>query len=337
MLRPFLQWFAIEPNYDLHVMRPDQNLRDLTRAVLGKVGQVLEAEKPDIVLVQGDTTTVLATSLAAYYLQLKVGHVEAGLRTHNKYSPFPEEINRVVADALADYWFAPTGVAKGNLLREGHDESRIFITGNTVVDALLYTVGLLAPDKPPEHLSRFFGGERQVAPRAGRRLILVTVHRRESFGEGLRRICAAVKTIAERNQDVEIVYPLHLNPNVAGPVRQMLGNVPRIYLTQPLDYISFIWMMRRAYVILTDSGGVQEEAPSLHKPVLVLRETTERPEGIQVGVARLAGTTCDAIVAATQRLLDYPTEYQSMAEQPNPYGDGRAADRIAQILAELQL
>ncbi len=337
MLDPFLQWFSLKPRYDLNLMRPNQSLFDLTSAALRGLEEVLKAEDPDIVLVQGDTTSAFVGALAAYYRRIKVGHVEAGLRTGDKYSPYPEEMNRVLADALADLCFVPTEPARANLLREGVPEERVFITGNTVVDALLYTVKALDPDSPPEGLRLAFAGEIPPLPQPGHRLILVTGHRRESFGEGFRQICAALRLIAERNGDIEILYPVHLNPNVAGPVRQMLGDVPRIRLIPPVDYLSFVWLMTKAHLILTDSGGVQEEAPSLHKPVLVMRDTTERPEGVQAGVARLTGIQCDAIVAAAQELLDSPEAYRRMAQQPNPYGDGRAAERTVKILGEVPL
>jgi UDP-N-acetylglucosamine 2-epimerase (non-hydrolysing) len=305
--------------------------------MLTGIERVLVAEKPDLVFVFGDTNSTLAGALASAKLHVPVGHVEAGLRTGNKYSPFPEEINRVLADALADYCFTPTEAAKANLLREGMEQSRIFVTGNTVVDALLLTVNSLDPNQPPEGLCQALGSDVSPFRQPRHRLILVTGHRRESFGEGFQQICAALRIIAERNADVEIIYPVHLNPNVAGPIRRMLGDVPRVRLIQPVDYLSFVWLMNKAYLILTDSGGVQEEAPSLHKPVLVMRDTTERTEGLQAGVARLTGTKCDAIVTATQQLLDDPSEYQRLARQPNPYGDGKAAGRIVQILEEVPL
>jgi len=322
MLDPFLQLFGINPDWDLNIMQPNQSLFDVTAKALVKLKEVLEKEKPDLVLVQGDTTTTFTAALAAYYLKIKVGHVEAGLRTLDKYNPFPEELNRRLVGHIADLHFAPTKRAKENLLSEGIPESSIFVTGNTVVDALFMILArTTSEDYLPKALSQ-----------PDRKLILVTAHRRESFGEGIANICLALKEIVKRVPDVEIVYPVHLNPNVREPVYRMLGGVERVHLIEPLDYIPFVHLMKASYLILTDSGGIQEEAPSLGKPVLVLRNTTERPEAVEAGAAKLVGTDPQRIVVETLRLLQDPSEYSKMANVPNPFGDGRAALRIADIL-----
>ncbi len=324
MLDPFLKLFKIVPDYDLNIMRPNQTLFDITANVLMGLKRILEAEKPDILLVQGDTTTALAASLASFYLKIKIGHVEAGLRSGDKYNPFPEEINRRLIDHLADLHFAPTERAKKNLLSEGIKDETIFVTGNTVVDALFMILERAKDnDQPPLPTNPDF------------RLILVTCHRRESFGEDLRNICQAIRRIVELHPDVEVVYPVHLNPNVQTPVRQILGGVERVHLIDPLDYIPFVQLMNKAYLILTDSGGIQEEAPSLGKPVLVMRNATERPEVLEVGAAKLVGTTVDRIVEETNRLLRDQNLYARMASAPNPYGDGRAAERIVDLLVKL--
>jgi len=322
MLDPFLQLFEIKPDWDLNIMQPNQSLFDVTAKALMKLKEVLEEEKPDLVLVQGDTTTTFTAALAAYYLKIKVGHVEAGLRTLDKYNPFPEELNRRLVGHIADLHFAPTKRAKDNLLSEGIPESSIFVTGNTVVDALFM---ILAQTKSEDYLPRAL-----FHPDC--KLILVTAHRRESFGEGIANICLALREIVERASDVEIVYPVHLNPNVRKPVYRMLGGVERIRLIEPLDYISFVHLMKASYLILTDSGGIQEEAPSLGKPVLILRNTTERPEAVEAGAAKLVGTNPQRIVEETLRLLQDPLEYSKMANVPNPFGDGKASLRIVDIL-----
>jgi len=330
MLDQVLGLFEIIPDYDLDLMKPDQDLFDVTCNVLMGLKQILEKEKPDIVLVHGDTTTTMAASLAAYYYKTKVGHVEAGLRTHNKYSPFPEEINRKVTGVLADIHFAPTEAARLNLLREGIDSSRIFVTGNTVIDALLSVVGRLRNDA-----SGFESLDTQFAfLDKSKKLILVTGHRRENFGDGFENICSALSEIASTRPDVEILYPVHLNPNVQEPVRRILGGegARNIHLIEPVDYLPFVYLMNRAYLIITDSGGVQEEAPSLGKPVLVMRETTERPEAVASGTVKLVGTSQRMIVAETQLLLDDRNLYQQMSLAHNPYGDGCAAKKILEIL-----
>ncbi len=335
MLDQVLSLFQIRPSYDLDLMREGQSLHQITAQVLTGLTDVLERERPDMVLVQGDTTTAMAGSLAAYYQRLPIAHVEAGLRTGDRYNPFPEEINRTVVDRLSDLCFAPTEQAKENLLREGIDPCNIHVTGNTVIDALQDAVQRLSGDQSQLWADGLLDGLPPwlLEGQGKRRLVLVTGHRRESFGKDTESIAHALCRIAQRNEDVEVVYPVHLNPNVQEPVRRIMGGVERVHLLEPLGYASFVWLMKRAYLILTDSGGVQEEAPSLGKPVLVMRKTTERPEGIQAGTALLAGVETDSIVEAAQRLLDNDALYRSMATPKNPYGDGHAAERIGAVLA----
>lgn len=322
MLDQVLSLFDITPDYDLAVMRPGQSLGDVTSAVLTALDSVLAEFRPDIVLVHGDTTTTLAASLAAYYRQTPVGHVEAGLRTGNIYSPWPEEINRKVTSTICELHFAPTDQARQNLRNEGIADDRIVVTGNTVIDALHDVVDLIRTNSD---LAAKLAG--QFAISETRRMILVTGHRRESFGDGFERICAALARVAER-PDVEILYPLHLNPNVKRPVERLLGGRGNIRLLPPQDYLPFVYLMSRADLIITDSGGVQEEAPSLGKPVLVMRDTTERPEALEAGTVRLVGTDEDLIVSSVARLLDDRSAYEAMSFAHNPYGDGSAADRI---------
>lgn len=322
MLDQVLRLFGIEPEYDLNVMKPGQGLTEITAAVLAGLKPVLEEYTPDLLLVHGDTTTTLSTSLAAYYQQIPVGHVEAGLRTGNIYSPWPEEINRKITGAIARLHFAPTEKAASNLKSEAVEEDQISITGNTVIDALLEVVERL--EKDPQQ-SAAFDVEFGIDPT--KRLILVTGHRRESFGGGFERICSALATIAKR-EDVQIIYPVHLNPNVKGPVEISLGALERVRLIPPQDYLPFVHLMRRADIILTDSGGVQEEAPSLGKPVLVMRDTTERPEAADAGTVKLVGTNADLIVRETAMLLDDQAVYEAMSRAHNPYGDGLASERI---------
>lgn len=322
MLDQVLRLFGIEPDYDLNVMKPGQGLTEITAAVLAGLKPVLEEFSPDLLLVHGDTTTTLSASLAAYYQQIPVGHVEAGLRTGNIYSPWPEEINRKVTGAIARLHFAPTERAASKLKSEGVDEDQISITGNTVIDALLEVVERLEND--PQQ-SAAFDTEFGIDPT--KRLILVTGHRRESFGGGFERICASLATIAKR-EDVQIIYPVHLNPNVKGPVEISLGGLERVKLIAPQDYLPFVHLMRRAEIILTDSGGVQEEAPSLGKPVLVMRDTTERPEAVDAGTVKLVGTDADLIVRETASLLEDQAAYDAMSRAHNPYGDGQASLRI---------
>lgn len=328
MLDQVLDIFGIVPDHDLAVMRPGQTLTGITTAVLSGLKPVLEAVRPALTLVHGDTTTTLAAALASYYAQIAVGHVEAGLRTGDKYAPFPEEINRRLTGHLADLHFAPTAQARANLLAEGIDASRIHVTGNTVIDALFAARKQIAED--PGLVS---GLEVQWPfLTSGRRLVLVTGHRRENFGGGIEGICRALLQLAARG-DVEIVYPVHPNPNVQQPVSQALSGQPRIHLISPQDYLPFVALMDRAHLILTDSGGIQEEAPSLGKPVLVLRETTERPEAVAAGTVRLVGTDTAVIVAEATALLDNPTHLASFAAATNPYGDGLAAARIRDVVS----
>lgn len=322
MLDQVLRLFAIVPDYDLNVMKPGQGLSEITAAVLAGLKPVLEEFAPDLLLVHGDTTTTLSASLAAYYQQIPVGHVEAGLRTGNIYSPWPEEINRKVTGAIAQLHFAPTEKAAANLSAENVQADRISITGNTVIDALLDVVARL--DNDPKQ-SAAFDADFGIDPT--KRMVLVTGHRRESFGGGFERICAAIARIADR-EDVQIIYPVHLNPNVKGPVETNLGGLDRVRLIPPQDYLPFVHLMRRADIILTDSGGVQEEAPSLGKPVLVMRDTTERPEAVGAGTVKLVGTDTDLIVAEANRLLDDSSAYEAMSRAHNPYGDGLASKRI---------
>lgn len=321
MLDQVLSLFEIVPDHDLDIMRPGQSLFDITGRALGGLGPVLEEERPDLVLVHGDTTTTFVAALAAFYLQLPVGHVEAGLRTGNRYSPFPEEVNRSLTGVLAELHFAPTRTSRNNLLREGVAREQIFVTGNTVIDALLATV------RP----SYDFNGQGQAL--AGidfdsRRVLLVTTHRRENLGEPMREIYRALAEITARYPDVEVVFPVHRNPAVRGVAEDVLGKLDRVHLVEPMDYEPFVNLMARSHLVLTDSGGMQEEAPSLGKPVLVLRNTTERPEAVEAGTVKLVGTGREAVLKETSRLLDEPDSYKAMSNAVNPYGDGRAAARI---------
>ena len=335
MLDQVLYLFNIKPQYDLNIMTQRQSLPDLTASVLLGVTEVLEKETPDIVLVQGDTTTTFAAAQASYYLKIPVAHIEAGLRTKNKYSPFPEEINRRLTSVMADFHFTPTEGAKRNLLAEGFEESSIFVTGNTVIDALNIVVrGQRTGDRGQE-LRKYFREKWGLVLGSGSdnsNLILVTGHRRESFGEGFKRICKALKTLAGNNPDIQIVYPVHLNPNVQEPVYKILGNVDNIYLIPPIDYEPFVFLMNHCNLILTDSGGIQEEAPTLGKPLLVMRDTSERPEGIEAGSAKLVGTDTERIVEETQTLLNDKFKYNRISEVKNPYGDGKASERILKTI-----
>ncbi len=324
MLDQMLQVFGLRPDYDLGVMKAGQSLAGVTAACVTGLDGILRKERPDLILVQGDTTTTFAASLASYYHHIPVGHVEAGLRTGKKYDPFPEEVNRRLTTHLSDFHFPPTEVARKNLLLEGVSPENILVTGNTVIDALLITQARLA-----EEPTLAIDG---LGPVDGLRIILVTAHRRESFGLPFRRICEAIRALAERRPDVLVVYPVHLNPNVQAPVREILEGVPNIRLLAPMDYVSFVSCMQRAYILLTDSGGIQEEGPTLGKPVLVMREVSERPEAIAAGTACLTGTDPEKIIRAVSSLLDDPTHYRQMTSRPNPYGDGRAAERIVQFL-----
>lgn len=326
MLDQVLELFEIVPDYDLNLMKPGQSLQDITSNVLLGLKPVLEEFKPDLVLVHGDTTTTLAASLAAYYAQVAVGHVEAGLRTGNIYSPWPEEINRKVAGAVAELHFAPTERARQNLLDENVATDNIFVTGNTVIDALQQVSCRLADDN--ELSSKM---ERILPLPNDKRIILVTGHRRESFGGGFERICEAISRLAERD-DVHIVYPVHLNPNVKEPVERLLSAFDNVELLKPQDYLPFVYLMSKADIILTDSGGVQEEAPSLSKPVLVMRDTTERPEAVDAGTVKLVGTDTDKIVSEVCTLLDDKEAYAAMGYAHNPYGDGKATGRIIEAI-----
>lgn len=328
MLDQVTRLFGIVPDHDLNVMQAGQDLTGVTTAILQGLKPVLEEVAPDIVLVHGDTATTFATATAAYYARIPVGHVEAGLRTGNLYSPWPEEGNRRVTGALAALHLAPTENSRQRLLRENVPDSAIVVTGNTVIDALLRVVA---------HIDNDAALEQELAGRfgfltAGRRMVLVTGHRRESFGGGFERICQALRRISDRFADVDIVYPMHMNPNVREPVRRILGGAPNIHLIEPQDYLPFVWLMRRAHIIVTDSGGIQEEAPSLGKPVLVMRDTTERPEAVEAGTVRLVGTDTDSIIDWTARLLTDSVAYDEMSFAHNPYGDGKAVKRILDAL-----
>jgi UDP-N-acetylglucosamine 2-epimerase (non-hydrolysing) len=324
MLDSVLELFDIHPHHDLDLMRPDQDLFDVTARALVGLRDVIAREKPELILVQGDTTTAFVGALAGYYSRVSVGHVEAGLRTRNKYNPYPEELNRQMASVLSDVHFAPTAGARQHLIDEAVPADRIVVTGNTVVDALLDVASRPLEEHPPELAG--------VDP--ARSLLLVTAHRRESFGRPLQQMLTALRLTAEAFPDVEIVYPVHMNPNVQRQAAEVLAGVPRVHLIAPLAYDRFVQVMRRAHLILTDSGGIQEEAPSLGKPVLVMRETTERPEGLEAGTVRLVGTDADSIQRGVARLLNDPEDYRAMANARNPYGDGRAAERIVRWIRE---
>lgn len=329
MLDQVLALFELKPDHDLNIMKPGQDLTDVTTAILQGMKRILEEVKPDIVLVHGDTSTTFSTTLAAYYQQTPVGHVEAGLRTGDIYSPWPEEANRKLTGALAELHFAPTDRSQQNLLEEGVPPSKVHVTGNTVIDALLDVARKL--EDSPVFQKQF--AEQFDYLDAGRKLILVTGHRRESFGGGFERICQALHDIAAQDSEVQIVYPMHLNPNVREPVNRLLSGIDNVHLIEPLDYLPFVYLMNRSYLILTDSGGVQEEAPSLGKPVLVMRETTERPEAVRASAVRLVGTDVKAIVTEVFRLLNDQDAYNKMSMAHNPYGDGRACERIIKTLA----
>lgn len=334
MLDQVLKLFEIEPQHDLNIMKPGQDLFDITGNILAGLKPVLMAEKPDLVLVHGDTTTTLAASLAAYYARVPVGHVEAGLRTGNKLAPYPEEMNRRLTGAIADVHYAPTTAAQSNLLREGVDPASVLVTGNTVIDALLAVVHKLRHNEPAQRELR----ERFAFLNPERRLILVTGHRRENFGEGFQNICMALADIAAEHADVEILYPVHLNPNVRQPVAEILAarQLDNVHLIDPVDYLPFVYLMDRSFLIITDSGGVQEEAPSLGKPVLVMRDTTERPEAVDAGTVRLVGTSRERIVSETRRLLQDDSAYATMSRAHNPYGDGKAVQRIVEHILNMK-
>lgn len=331
MLDQVLEVFGITPEYDLNIMAPNQDLYDITAKVLLGLREVLKDFRPDTVLVHGDTTTSMAASLAAFYMQIPVGHVEAGLRTYNMLSPWPEEMNRQVTDRICTYYFAPTEQSKVNLLQENIDAKKIFITGNTVIDALLMAVDIISTtagvkEKMAKELQEkgYTVGDREY--------ILVTGHRRENFGDGFLHICKAIKELAALHPEMDIVYPVHLNPNVQKPVYELLSGLSNVYLISPLDYQPFIYAMQHSTLLLTDSGGVQEEAPSLGKPVLVMRDTTERPEAVEAGTVKLVGTNAEAIVSNVTALLLDKEMYKRMSETHNPYGDGQACERIIAAL-----
>ena len=331
MLDQVFEVFGITPEYDLNIMAPNQDLYDITAKVLLGLREVLKDFRPDTVLVHGDTTTSMAASLAAFYMQIPVGHVEAGLRTYNMLSPWPEEMNRQVTDRICTYYFAPTEQSKVNLLQENIDAKKIFITGNTVIDALLMAVDIISTtagvkEKMAKELQEkgYTVGDREY--------ILVTGHRRENFGDGFLHICKAIKELAALHPEMDIVYPVHLNPNVQKPVYELLSGLSNVYLISPLDYLPFIYAMQHSTLLLTDSGGVQEEAPSLGKPVLVMRDTTERPEAVEAGTVKLVGTNAEAIVSNVTALLLDKEMYKRMSETHNPYGDGQACERIIAAL-----
>lgn len=333
MLDQVLRLFEIVPDYDLNIMKPGQGLSEITCRILEGLKGVLEDFKPDVVLVHGDTTTTMATSLAAFYQRIPVGHVEAGLRTGNLYSPWPEEANRKLTGHLAMYHFAPTENSRLNLQRESLRDDHIFVTGNTVIDALLWVRDRVLSDE----VLRNSLDQRYPFLDATKKLILVTGHRRESFGGGFERICSALAEIARQHPDVQVVYPVHLNPNVSEPVNRILKGIDNIMLIDPQDYLPFVYLMTHSYMILTDSGGIQEEAPSLGKPVLVMRDTTERPEAVDAGTVRLVGTDVAKIVDEVTRLLTDEDEYHAMSRAHNPYGDGHACQRILEALKNHQV
>ena len=331
MLDQVLEVFGITPDYDLNIMAPNQDLYDITSKVLLGLRDVLKDFAPDVVLVHGDTTTSMAASLAAFYRQIAVAHVEAGLRTYDMLSPWPEEMNRQVTDRICTYYFAPTGQSRQNLLRENIEEKKIFVTGNSVIDALLMAVDIIATKTGMEEQIHkeiqekgYTVGERDY--------ILVTGHRRENFGEGFLHICKAIRELASKYPDIDIVYPVHLNPNVQKPVYELLSGLDNVFLISPLDYLPFIYAMQHSILLLTDSGGVQEEAPSLGKPVLVMRNTTERPEAVEAGTEKLVGTDAETIVGNVVELLRNKELYKRMSETHNPYGDGQACERIVNAL-----
>ncbi len=335
MLDQVLELFEIRPDYDLNIMKQGQDLYDVTTRVLLGMREVLKQAQPDIVLVHGDTTTSTAAAIAAFYQQIPVGHVEAGLRTHNIYSPWPEEMNRQITGRIAEYNFAPTSLSSSNLIAESVDKDKITVTGNTVIDALYWVVDKI---KNTPSLNENLKSELAKAGyntdrlNSGKRLVLITGHRRENFGDGFISICRAIKTLSERYPDVDFVYPMHLNPNVRKPIHQVFGerldNFANMFFIEPLEYLSFVYLMEKSHIVLTDSGGIQEEAPGLGKPVLVMRDTTERPEALEAGTVKLVGTDYDTIVSDVSELLNNPNYYEQMSKAVNPYGDGLACARI---------
>jgi len=331
MLDQVLSFFEIVPDYDLDLMKPNQNLYSLTADIITGLKPILEDFKPDYVYVHGDTTTTMASSIAAFYSGAQVCHIEAGLRTFNKRSPFPEEINRSIAGRISDFHFSPTTTSKTNLIKENIKEGQILVTGNTVIDALAYSSKKVISSNYNDDEIKALKSKLDL----NKKIILVTGHRRENHGQGFINICASLRIIAEKNPDVEIVYPVHLNPNVQKPVYELLSDLDNVKLIDPLSYPSFVWLMTKSYLIITDSGGVQEEAPSLGKPVLVMRNTTERPEAVEAGTVVLVGTNVDKIVTETQTLLDSKDLYDSMSMLHNPYGDGTASEQIVKFIKEI--
>ena len=335
MLDQVLNIFGIVPNYDLNIMKPGQDLYDVTARILSGMRDILTRTQPDVLLVHGDTTTSMAVALAAFYQQIPVGHVEAGLRTHNIYSPWPEEMNRQITGRIATYHFSPTPLSRENLLREGIDKSRILVTGNTVIDALYAVVNKMKDDVPlqlslEKELKAAGYDAGRLVTEEGRRLVLITGHRRENFGDGFLHICRAIKMLSEKYPDVDFVYPMHLNPNVRKPIKDIFGEncQSNLFFIEPLEYLSFVYLMEKSHIVLTDSGGIQEEAPGLGKPVLVMRDTTERPEALEAGTVKLVGTDYDKIVSEVSSLLDDVQYYEKMSQAVNPYGDGKACERI---------
>lgn len=342
MLDQVLNIFGIVPNYDLNIMKPGQDLYDVTARILSGMRDILTRTQPDVLLVHGDTTTSMAVALAAFYQQIPVGHVEAGLRTHNIYSPWPEEMNRQITGRIATYHFSPTPLSRENLLREGIDKSRILVTGNTVIDALYAVVNKMKDDVPlqlslEKELKAAGYDTGRLVTEEGRRLVLITGHRRENFGDGFLHICRAIKMLSEKYPDVDFVYPMHLNPNVRKPIKEIFGEncQSNLFFIEPLEYLSFVYLMEKSHIVLTDSGGIQEEAPGLSKPVLVMRDTTERPEALEAGTVKLVGTDYDKIVSEVSSLLDDAQYYEKMSQAVNPYGDGKACERIAQYIQTL--
>ncbi|GAA6242252.1 UDP-N-acetylglucosamine 2-epimerase (non-hydrolyzing) [Bacteroides fragilis] len=337
MLDQVLKVFHITPDYDLNIMKQGQDLYDVTARVLMGMRDILKKELPDVVLVHGDTTTSVAAALAAFYQQIPVGHVEAGLRTYNVYSPWPEEMNRQITGRIATYHFAPTVLSRYNLLKEGVDDEMIIVTGNTVIDALQMVVDKIKTDKKLDNeLSRslLLSGYDVTRLNKKKRLVLITGHRRENFGDGFISVCKSIKTLAQVYPDVDFVYPMHLNPNVRNPIHDVFGGeqLDNLFLIEPLEYFPFIYLMEKSTIVVTDSGGIQEEAPSLGKPVLVMRDTTERPEALESGTVKLVGTNYDKIVKGVSILLDDPSEYAQMSNAINPYGDGKTCSRILDFL-----
>ncbi|MFX4281049.1 non-hydrolyzing UDP-N-acetylglucosamine 2-epimerase [Aliarcobacter butzleri] len=336
MLDQVLQIFDIKPDFDLNIMKKGQDLYDITSEILLGLRNVFEEFKPDIILVHGDTTTTSASSLAAFYNKIKVGHVEAGLRTGDIYSPWPEEVNRQITGVLANYHFAPTIMSQNNLLKENKNPKNIIVTGNTVIDALFLALDKIKNnDKIKNEIIKSINLQYKII--SDKKIILVTGHRRENFGKGFINICEALKVLASNNPNIDIVYPVHLNPNVQKPVKDILSNTSNVYLISPLQYEQFIYMMNKSYFIITDSGGVQEEAPSLGKPVLVMRSTTERPEAVKAGTVKLVGTSKENIIKEAQKLLDDKVEYEKMSKAHNPYGDGNACKKIVNFIKEAKI